>query len=206
LRLLVFLFCAALLALGQFGRTFKDSERYGYLADIMRRTGRPPTYGSRARSARSSAASGSPSARRASWCRSPSSPSPTIPAMPCCSTCGRWRPTTAPPCPTWRDSTRFWMRSGFWRWPACLFSLRAYITSIVLMWWGPAEYCRLDGHLAALELHRAGEHERRAADRARGQGPLACCRGGRATSGSPRDCCSSASPRWRANRWASWVC
>ena len=35
MRLLVFLFCAALLVLGQFGRTFKDSERYGYLADIM---------------------------------------------------------------------------------------------------------------------------------------------------------------------------
>jgi hypothetical protein len=35
LRLVVFLFCAALLVLGQFSRTFKDSERYGYLADIM---------------------------------------------------------------------------------------------------------------------------------------------------------------------------
>jgi len=35
LRLLVFLFCAALLVLGQFGRTFEDSERYGYLTDIM---------------------------------------------------------------------------------------------------------------------------------------------------------------------------
>ena len=35
MRLLVFLLCAALLVLGQFGRTFKDSERYGYLADIM---------------------------------------------------------------------------------------------------------------------------------------------------------------------------
>jgi hypothetical protein len=32
---LVFLFCAALLVLGQFSRTFKDSERYGYLTDIM---------------------------------------------------------------------------------------------------------------------------------------------------------------------------
>ena len=35
MRLLVFLLCAALLVLGQFGRTFKDSERYSYLADIM---------------------------------------------------------------------------------------------------------------------------------------------------------------------------
>src|SRR5580704_833196 len=35
LRLLVFLFCATLLVLGQFGRTFEDSERYGYLTDIM---------------------------------------------------------------------------------------------------------------------------------------------------------------------------
>ena len=35
MRLLVFLLCAALLVLGQFGRTFKDSERYGYLTDIM---------------------------------------------------------------------------------------------------------------------------------------------------------------------------
>jgi len=32
---LVFLFCAALLVLGQFNRTFRDSERYGYLTDIM---------------------------------------------------------------------------------------------------------------------------------------------------------------------------
>ena len=35
MRLLVFLLCAALLLLGQFGRTFADSERYGYMADIM---------------------------------------------------------------------------------------------------------------------------------------------------------------------------
>ncbi len=35
LRLLVFLSCTALLVLGQFGRTFEDSERYGYMADIM---------------------------------------------------------------------------------------------------------------------------------------------------------------------------
>lgn len=35
LRWLVFAACAALLVLGQFNRTFEDSERYGYLADIM---------------------------------------------------------------------------------------------------------------------------------------------------------------------------
>jgi hypothetical protein len=35
LRWLVFVACAALLVGGQFNRTFKDSERYGYLADIM---------------------------------------------------------------------------------------------------------------------------------------------------------------------------
>ncbi len=35
MRLLVFLLCAALLVLGQFSRTFKESERYGYMADIM---------------------------------------------------------------------------------------------------------------------------------------------------------------------------
>jgi hypothetical protein len=33
--MLAFLFCAALLVLGQFNRTFRDSERYGYLTDIM---------------------------------------------------------------------------------------------------------------------------------------------------------------------------
>jgi hypothetical protein len=32
---LVFVFCAALLVLGPFGRAFQDSERYGFLADIM---------------------------------------------------------------------------------------------------------------------------------------------------------------------------
>jgi len=35
LRWLVFVTCAALLVLGPFNRTFKDAERYGYLADIM---------------------------------------------------------------------------------------------------------------------------------------------------------------------------
>jgi hypothetical protein len=35
LRWLVFVACAALLVLGPFNRTYKDAERYGYLADIM---------------------------------------------------------------------------------------------------------------------------------------------------------------------------
>ena len=51
-----------------------------------------------------------------------------------------------------------------------LFSLRAYVTVDRADVAGTGRVCRLDGHLAALELHRAGEPLCRAADRARGQG------------------------------------
>ena len=49
-----------------------------------------------------------------------------------------------------------------------LFSLRAYLSAVVLMWLGPVRVCRLDGHLAALELYRPGEPGSLTAHRAGG--------------------------------------
>jgi hypothetical protein len=136
----VFLFCAALLVLGQFGRTFKDSERYGYLADIM-----PSDWAATNIWLESSQCA----LERGVWlavCEKGK-------LVPISERAIADDPGHALLLELWSTATRnratlpdvarlntLLDALGLLALAGLLFSLRAYISSIVLMWWGPAEY------------------------------------------------------------------
>jgi len=137
---LVFLFCAALLMLGQFGRTFKDSERYGYLADIM-----PSDWAATNIWLESSQCA----LERGVWlavCEKGK-------LVPISERAIADDPGHALLLDLWSMATRsratlpdvarlntLLDALGLLALAGLLFSLRAYITSIALMWWGPVEY------------------------------------------------------------------
>jgi hypothetical protein len=137
---LVFLFCAALLVLGQFGRTFKDSERYGYLADIM-----PSDWAATNIWLESSQCA----LERGVWlavCEKgklvPISERAIADDPGHALLLDLWSMTTRSRA-TLPDVARLNTlldALGLLTLAGLLFSLRAYITSIVLMWWGPVEY------------------------------------------------------------------
>jgi hypothetical protein len=140
LRLLVFLFCAALLVLGQFARTFEDSERYGYLADIM-----PSDWAATNVWLESSQCA----LERGVWlavCEKDR-------LVPISERAIADDPGHALLLDLWSMATRsratlpdvarlntLLDALGLLALAGLLFALRAYITSIVLMWWGPVEY------------------------------------------------------------------
>ena len=140
MRLLVFLFCAALLVLGQFGRTFKDSERYGYLADIM-----PSDWAATNVWLESSQCA----LERGVWlavCEKGK-------LVPISERAIADDPGHALLLDLWSMATRnratlpdvarlntLLDALGLLALAGLLFSLRAYVTSIMLMWWGPTEY------------------------------------------------------------------
>jgi hypothetical protein len=137
---LVFLFCAALLVLGQFGRTFKDSERYGYLADIM-----PSDWAATNVWLESSQCA----LERGVWlavCEKGK-------LVPISERAIADDPGHALLLDLWSMATRSRATLpdvarlntlldvlGLLALAGLLFALRAYITSIALMWWGPVEY------------------------------------------------------------------
>jgi hypothetical protein len=137
---LVFLFCAALLVLGQFGRTFKDSERYGYLTDIM-----PSDWAA----TNVWLASSQCALERGVWlavCE-------TDKLVPISERAIADDPGHALLLDLWSMATRsratlpdvarlntLLDALGLLALAGLLFSLRAWLTSIVLMWLGPVEY------------------------------------------------------------------
>ena len=126
--------------LGQFGRTFKDSERYGYLADIM-----PSDWAATNVWLESSQCA----LERGVWlavCEKGK-------LVPISERAIADDPGHALLLDLWSMATRsratlpdvarlntLLDALGLLALAGLLFSLRAYITSIVLMWWGPAEY------------------------------------------------------------------
>jgi hypothetical protein len=140
LRLLVFLFCATLLVLGQFGRTFEDSERYGYLTDIM-----PSDWAATNVWLASSACA----LERGVWlavCEKGK-------LVPISERAVADDPGHALLLDLWSMATRsratlpdvarlntLLDALGLLALAGLLFSLRAWLTSIVLMWLGPVEY------------------------------------------------------------------
>jgi hypothetical protein len=140
LRLLVFLLCAALLVLGQFGRTFKDSERYGYLADIM-----PSDWAA----TNLWLASSQCALERGAWlavCENgklvPISERAIADDPGHALLLDLWSMTTRSRA-TLPDVARLNTlldALGLLALAGLLFSLRAWLTSIVLMWLGPVEY------------------------------------------------------------------
>jgi len=137
---LVFFFCAALLVLGQFGRTFTDSERYGYLADIM-----PSDWAATNVWLESSQCA----LERGVWlavCERgklvPISERAIADDPGHALLLDLWSMATRS-CATLPDVARLNTlldALGLLALAGLLFSLRAYVTSIVLMWWGPTEY------------------------------------------------------------------